>query len=180
MGISKNSQQRREYQRLWRQHWRLDPKNRVKQAKSAAACRARHLAKCRERDRAARKANPEKFRARDRARYKTRAGKLKEARRRFKEQEPDNARLRTFKHTLKKYGLTLAMYRALQRKQNYCCASCGADEWECTHGRLVVDHDHVLEVVRGLLCDSCNRTIGHAKENRRRLMQCAEYLKGWT
>ena len=56
-----------------------------------------------------------------------------------------------------RYGLTRKEYDELLRKQGGVCALCGR-----TNGgkHLVVDHDHVTEVVRGLLCGRCNSTLG--------------------
>lgn len=65
----------------------------------------------------------------------------------------------------KNYGLTVAEYDALLRKQGGVCAVCGKDEPNA-HGRtgkrfrLAVDHCHETGKVRGLLCQKCNRAIG--------------------
>lgn len=40
------------------------------------------------------------------------------------------------------------------------------------------DHSHETGGFRGWLCDSCNRTIGHANESTARLRACADYLEG--
>lgn len=58
----------------------------------------------------------------------------------------------------KKYGLTLAAYEMLFKKQHNRCAIC-ADSLkrdETTH----VDHDHTSKKVRGLLDANCNKGIG--------------------
>lgn len=65
----------------------------------------------------------------------------------------------------RRYGLTLAGYNALLRKQRGVCAICRTPERELhkhtTRVRaLPVDHDHRTGKVRGLLCSKCNRAIG--------------------
>lgn len=59
------------------------------------------------------------------------------------------------------------------------CEACGA-----TH-RLTVDHDHQCcsgsescgQCVRGLLCNNCNSTLGHAKDDLSRLKALILYLE---
>lgn len=43
-------------------------------------------------------------------------------------------------------------------------------------GRLVIDHCHERNVLRGLLCDLCNHMLGHAKDNADTLRKAADYI----
>ena len=52
------------------------------------------------------------------------------------------------------YGLTEDEYQELCRYQEGRCAICD------TNRKLVVDHDHVTNKVRGLLCRYCNTSLG--------------------
>lgn len=71
------------------------------------------------------------------------------------------------------YGLTEADYRRLEHRQGGACAICG-DQPEL----LFVDHDHRTGAVRGLLCDPCNRAIGHLRDSPGVCTRAAEYLRG--
>lgn len=50
------------------------------------------------------------------------------------------------------------------------CVICGAAE------QLVVDHDHVTKQVRGMLCNHCNRGLGHFRDDPTLLEFAAQYL----
>lgn len=50
------------------------------------------------------------------------------------------------------------------------CVICGAEE------KLVVDHDHKINEVRGLLCNHCNRGLGHFRDNPELLEFATQYL----
>lgn len=50
------------------------------------------------------------------------------------------------------------------------CVICGAE------GSLVVDHDHVTGKVRGMLCNHCNRGLGHFRDDPTLLEFAAQYL----
>lgn len=64
---------------------------------------------------------------------------------------------------LKVYGITKAQYDALYALQGGRCALCqratGATK------KLAVDHDHETGKVRGLLCGTCNKIVGHARDD---------------
>jgi hypothetical protein len=50
------------------------------------------------------------------------------------------------------------------------CVICGNDE------KLVVDHDHTTGAVRGMLCNHCNRGLGHFRDDPMLLEFAAQYL----
>ena len=50
------------------------------------------------------------------------------------------------------------------------CVICGAEE------KLVVDHDHKTGKIRGLLCNHCNRGLGHFRDDPTLLEFAAQYL----
>jgi hypothetical protein len=41
---------------------------------------------------------------------------------------------------------------------------------------LVVDHCHTTGQIRGLLCNPCNTSLGHFKDDVKRLQRAIEYL----
>lgn len=79
------------------------------------------------------------------------------------------------------YGLSVAEYNALLRKQGGVCAVCGKDEPNA-HGRtgkqfrLAVDHCHETGAVRGLLCQKCNRAIGLLGDDPALMRKAISYL----
>lgn len=76
------------------------------------------------------------------------------------------------RHLVRKYGITLAGYDAMFAQQGGCCAICGK-----TQARAFdVDHNHETGRVRGLLCTSCNRMVGHAGDDAQTLRAAAAYL----
>ncbi len=115
--------------------------------------------------------DPEKQRQCDRDRHR-------EYMRAWREKRGDDYRTRYWVGTLKrKYGLTVEQFDALLDGQKGCCAACRTNLIRSVGNHLVVDHCHKSNKVRGLLCDACNRTIGHAKEDIDRLVACAVYLE---
>lgn len=73
-------------------------------------------------------------------------------------------------HFQNRYGITLEERNALATNG---CEICGSMD------NLHVDHDHHLEIVRGILCGKCNVLIGFADENEEILESAIRYLERW-
>jgi hypothetical protein len=68
-----------------------------------------------------------------------------------------------------KYGLTLAQYDEMLRRQKGVCKICERPPKTLP---LHVDHDHPTGRVRGLLCFRCNKLrVGPAKDSEWRLYE---------
>lgn len=76
---------------------------------------------------------------------------------------------------LVRYGLTEVMFNQLLEAQGGACAMCGGSFEE--NKRICIDHDHACcpseqrscgQCIRGLLCLSCNTTLGHIERNYER------------
>ena|ERR1035441_6471333 len=76
----------------------------------------------------------------------------------------------SFQRRLRKHGLTHDEYINLVNQQNGLCAIC--DDALATD----IDHDHETGVVRGLLCNNCNRGLGCFRDNLIFLQSAIEYL----
>ena len=80
----------------------------------------------------------------------------------------------TWYNRLRKLGITKQEYTAILEKQNGVCAICSN---VCSKS-LAVDHDHATGVIRGLLCNKCNRGIGYLQDSPEILQKALNYLKG--
>ncbi len=74
------------------------------------------------------------------------------------------------------YGITKEQRQQMVDSQNGCCAICGKHESVLKRG-LFVDHCHATEENRGMLCDPCNKLLGHAEDNTEVLEKAIDYLK---
>lgn len=54
------------------------------------------------------------------------------------------------------------------------CQVCGSDK------KLCIDHDHESGRVRGVLCDNCNKALGHAKDDIETLKGLVSYLENFS
>lgn len=77
----------------------------------------------------------------------------------------------------RKYGITKSQYREMHRRQNGLCAICRRPERTERNELLTVDHDHVTEHVRELLCSQCNRAIGLFGDDPAVIRRAAEYVQ---
>jgi hypothetical protein len=78
----------------------------------------------------------------------------------------------------KKYGITRGEYLLMLKSQGGACAICGTKgsgtSWS---ENLHVDHNHETGVVRGLLCQPCNVSLGKMKNSAELLRKAAKYLE---
>jgi len=79
-----------------------------------------------------------------------------------------------------RYGITVEFYNELLEKQNKACAICTLPETRRHQNgkvkNLSVDHCHSTGKVRGLLCYSCNTSVGFMKENFIAITNLALYV----
>jgi hypothetical protein len=79
------------------------------------------------------------------------------------------------RHLKSKYGITAKVYDDLLAAQNGACAICARTASDLGE-TLAVDHDHVTDAIRGLLCAMCNRMLGCARDVSDVLRSGAAYL----
>lgn len=77
------------------------------------------------------------------------------------------------KHLKSKYGITSEVYSMMFSEQGGLCKICSTP----SSRSLNVDHCHATGLVRGLLCNSCNRMLGHAFDVPEILKIGAAYLE---
>lgn len=68
------------------------------------------------------------------------------------------------------YGITLEQRKEMELQQDGKCAICNQQR------KLGVDHNHLTNQTRELLCRPCNAMIGLAKENLAVLQSAMDYL----
>lgn len=122
------------------------------------------------------KVHAKKTRAKDPALHRAR---VKASRLKALAVDPDHYKKMDLKRF---YGVTLDWYKQTLEQQRFCCAICGKPESENTqrNGKplnLSVDHCHTTGLVRGLLCNNCNRAIGMLNHNIDVLNAAIGYLK---
>jgi len=94
--------------------------------------------------------------------------KLNAYQKNYNKQNPLAVKNRQLKHY---YGISVFDFLFLQEMQDHKCAIC------FNSGPLVVDHNHTTKAVRGLLCHSCNLSLGRLDENADTCISMAKYIK---
>jgi hypothetical protein len=79
-------------------------------------------------------------------------------------------------------GITLEDYQKMLKKQDDKCIICFQPETRISGRtnmpmRLVIDHCHKTNKVRGLLCHSCNTAIGKFRDDPCVIVRAARYVK---
>lgn len=88
------------------------------------------------------------------------------------------------------YGITAERYAEILAYQGGACFIC--QRAKGIRKALSIDHDHAQavldghdpdkgcpECVRGLLCQSCNKMLGHARDDPAMFERAAEYIRNW-
>jgi hypothetical protein len=76
-----------------------------------------------------------------------------------------------------RFGITRDTYYAMLSEQGGVCKICGGKPTG-RRNRLSVDHDHTTGIIRGLLCEHCNRGLGCFKDDLGLFRKVIEYLQG--
>jgi hypothetical protein len=111
-----------------------------------------------------RERHPERIAARTRAYQAANADRLRAKARRWR------------------YGITADEFDARIESQGGGCAICRTPLAALRPNVVHVDHDHDSQVVRGILCGSCNRAIGALRDDPDLMRRAAAYVEsgGWV
>ncbi|MBX4212608.1 endonuclease VII domain-containing protein [Candidatus Pacearchaeota archaeon] len=74
------------------------------------------------------------------------------------------------------YGITPEIYNEMLSNQENSCAICKTNTPTGRWKVFAVDHCHLTNKIRGLLCNECNRGMGLLKDNAGLLRAAADYL----
>mgnify|MGYP004454961833 FL=1 len=78
----------------------------------------------------------------------------------------------------KKYNITSKDYDTMLKEQNNKCKICLVDFLYDNHNtKTFIDHCHITNKVRGLLCLHCNSGLGYFKDNIKLLIKAINYLE---
>ncbi len=110
--------------------------------------------------------------------YKKDKTKVLTANKRWADANPEKRRDIALRYS---YGITLEDYDKMFAEQRGVCKICGADQkGSAGQLRLAVDHCHNTGKVRGLLCVSCNTTLGKIETNPSLLNNIRDYMEKYT
>lgn len=101
---------------------------------------------------------------------------ISEAQKRRRQEVPHLFAQTRRRATLKKYGLSPEDFLFMLKNQTYCCKICKTATPGGFANQWAVDHDHTTNQTRGILCNNCNKGLGHFKDSIFLLEQAAQYL----
>jgi hypothetical protein len=130
-----------------------------------------------ERARIQRAKDPDKARASWRKWAAANPEKVKNAKRRKQSSEWSAAR--PWKRREYKFGLSQEAFDAILQTQKFVCASCKTDLRVIQSKNVHVDHCHATKRIRGILCHSCNTSLGLMKEDSNLLLGLISYIEGF-
>lgn len=91
--------------------------------------------------------------------------------RRWAKEHPDKVKASKRRYL---YGIGPEQVNARLKAQDGLCKICASAP--AAH----VDHDHMLQLPRGLLCGNCNRGLGLFQEDPHMLKRAIDYLALWN
>lgn len=100
--------------------------------------------------------------------YKNNKERKRELSRKYKQTKKSQDLQRT-------YGITMEQYLEMCQDQNNVCKIC--EKPQTTERSLCVDHCHDTGIVRGLLCDKCNRGLGLLGDTEDSIQSALTYLR---
>lgn len=79
---------------------------------------------------------------------------------------------------LKKYGISIDLYKKMLKEQQDKCDCCGKDLKDKGNykERPVIDHNHKTGKVRSLLCNKCNLALGNMDDSSEYALLLHKYL----
>lgn len=76
-----------------------------------------------------------------------------------------------YRHLKSRHGITKEQWHTMYAEQDGKCAICHLPS------KLMLDHCHTTNTIRGLLCHQCNLGLGHFKDNQELLQAAISYLQ---
>ena len=104
------------------------------------------------------------------------SARCKPCHQKHKKDSPTTPKNRKAEKLKLRYGLTYEQWEKMRDEVSFSCMICGISEEEIGR-KLDVDHCHISNKVRGLLCNHCNGMLGHARDNAKILESAIQYLK---
>lgn len=95
---------------------------------------------------------------------------------RIKQYETEHKKERKTAKLKRDYNLSLNEYNIMLEKQNNNCCICG-EILKLGSGGCAIDHCHLNNKIRGIVCQPCNVTMGLLKENIDTLKSMITYLE---
>lgn len=96
--------------------------------------------------------------------YKEHADERREYNKQYRKEHADEKRNYRFKRN---YGIEIPdkYYQSKLTEQENRCAICNKPKSK-EKKALALDHDHRTNVLRGILCDDCNKSLGHMERRK--------------
>lgn len=79
-------------------------------------------------------------------------------------------------HLKSKFDLTHIDYQNMLESQGGVCKICKRHRLASNKGHMVIDHCHETGVIRGVLCNWCNRALGLFEDNIELFQSAIKYL----